>query len=157
MATTTVKLWKVLPKEMYEALMNESEEEPKKETDSVVSMLKVLNPRYADRAEKILEILKVNTSFTWNDHSQVVWKGKTIGSSNLNDILSLSLKNTPTQRFNLPGVLEFAAAVQEANIPRTLFGPSFRKFMEGDLNLENDKKPKKPVPAWITFDEHYRK
>ena len=161
---SSVKLWKCVPQDIWLSMQNQDEEIHNQQR-ALEKIVDVLNPKYKEKALKVLQKLKDDLQFKWDENGRIVADGQTITSSNLSDVLSITIRPTPLKTFEILGLSEFADSVVRNNIPRALFNPSYRKYLERGITQNPGRHPvEQPADQvgggtfeWITFDQRYKK
>ena len=161
---SSVKLWKCVPQDIWLSMQNR-DQEIQNQQKTLENIADVLHPKYREKALKILNKVKDDDQFSWDEYGRIVVGGQVIQSSNLSDILSITIRPTPLKTFEIPGLSKFAECIIRNNVPRTLFNPSFRKHLESGTAQKSDRQGDDQVVdqtgggnfEWITFDERYKK
>ena len=161
---SSVKLWKCVPQDIWLSMQNR-DQDIQNEQKTLENIVDVLHPKYRDKALKILNKVKNDVQFNWDENGRIVARGQDLQSSNLSDILSITIRPTPLKTFEVPGLSEFRDSVIRNNVPRTLFNPSFRKYLESGTAQKSDRQVDDQVVEqtgggnfeWITFDQRYKK
>jgi len=72
--------------------------------------------QYKKKTEELLDFIKSNSSFGWNDSGEFVYDDRAVASTNIKDLIAAAARNTKKSR--LPGWNEFQKALQDFQGPQ---------------------------------------
>jgi hypothetical protein len=98
-----MQIYKAIPLELYNTLMNKME----------------TSPKLSKNAKKVLDLLEKADSLTWTSEGEITYKNKPITGSNIFDLVEYV--TTGKSNLNETGFDQFQQILNTLKIPRTLF------------------------------------
>ena len=126
------RIWYVISEERLNYLLNNTgKAEPEEEQQGEgQNLLYLLPPKYQQKGKRLLEVLQQSPSFTVYPDGSFGYRGKRIQSSHIIDLVTAAVQSGFKRKANFTGLKEFALAVRDSNVPRSLLSSSFVEVLE---------------------------
>jgi hypothetical protein len=109
-----MQIYKAIPLELYNTLMNKMEKTPK----------------ISKNAKTLLDLLEKADGFTWNSEGEIIYKDQIVSGSNILDLVEYV--TTGKSNLNKTGFDIFQQVLNVLKIPRTLFKVEVRHTVPGN-------------------------
>ena len=131
-------------------------------------ILRGVTKQHKKKTEELLDLIKSNSSWGWNDSGEFVYDDRAVPSSNIKDLIAATARNTNKSR--LPGWNEFQKALQDFQGPqppstsrkRKLKQETFRVTYYDPQNPGSfggvpslSKVADQPAKEWLSGEETY--
>ena len=129
------KTYYIVSESQYKYLLdNNKPTVVKQDTEEVGSnYISLLPPRIQTKGKTLSKLLLENPRFRIGTDGSIIYRGKRAEGSHIVDLLNLSLSTGYKKHCAVKGLLDFASAIKDSNVPRYLLSTSF-------INLVNSCK-----------------
>jgi len=118
-------IYKAIPLQVYNTLMNTKRESKPLEISEIVKKLK---SRQSSRAQEILSLLKSSQNFSWNSVGEIIYKDKVELNTNIRSLISFATKSSAGQKPR--GFKIFLIALKQEQVPLSLLPAHFKKLLK---------------------------